>query len=103
MREPSPRRMNTGSPPTERNARTGLLTPPGRRYIARSINRADRSIASVALASKLSLLPCNRLHPLSELMCVLYLYYHVKRVITLTAAASHSSMSTVHLVYRRAF
>ena len=41
--------MNKGSPPTERNARTGLLTPPGRRCIARSIKRAERSIASVAL------------------------------------------------------
>src|SRR5215204_4680741 len=29
MREPSPRRINTGFPPTERKARTGLLTPPG--------------------------------------------------------------------------
>src|ERR671913_124552 len=28
MREPSPRSINSGSPPTGRNARTGLFTPP---------------------------------------------------------------------------
>ena len=31
MREPSPRAMNSGVPPTPRKARTGELTPPGMR------------------------------------------------------------------------
>src|ERR671938_245221 len=58
--------MNTGSPPTERNARTGLLTPPGRRRVARAIKRAERSITSATLASILSPLPCNNSQPLSK-------------------------------------
>src|SRR4051812_549149 len=84
MREPSPRRMKSGSPPTERNARTGLLTPPGRRCIAPSMSLAERSIASVALASMLSPLPCNRFHPFGSSVPVLYLHYRTKPVITHT-------------------
>src|ERR671932_588336 len=91
MREPSPRRMNKGSPPTERNARTGLLTPPGRRCIARPIKRPERSMASTVLAFKLPSLPRNRFHPLSELVHVLYLHYPVKPVITLTRRPSGHS------------
>src|SRR5918995_5442728 len=63
MREPSPRSMNSGSPPTDRNARTGLLTPPGISPTARSISLAERSMASIVLASKLSPLPCKRAQP----------------------------------------
>src|SRR5689334_4790434 len=44
MWAPSPRSMNSGAPPTERNARTGLLTPPGRSCCARSNNAAERSV-----------------------------------------------------------
>src|SRR5580658_10341991 len=34
--------MKTGSPPTDPNARTGELTPPGIRVLARANNAADR-------------------------------------------------------------
>ena len=64
MREPSPRSMNSGSPPTDRNARTGLFTPPGISPTALSINLAERSMASSVLASTLSPLPCKRASPL---------------------------------------
>ena len=36
MRAPSPRAMNSGSPPTPRNARTGLFTPPGMTRLGRA-------------------------------------------------------------------
>src|ERR687890_1465291 len=64
-REPPPRSMNSGSPPTDLNARTGLFTPPGIRPEALSINLAERSMASSVLASTLSPLPCKRASPLS--------------------------------------
>src|SRR5918994_2013070 len=57
MRDPSPRSMNSGSPPTGRNARTGLFTPPGISPTERSISLAERSMASIVLASTLSPLP----------------------------------------------
>src|SRR5436309_2473647 len=40
--EPSPRAMKSGSPPTARKARTGLFTPPGKRFFARASSRCDR-------------------------------------------------------------
>src|SRR5918996_232248 len=40
-RAPSPRAMKGGAPPTARNARTGLLTPPGITRAAASSNRLD--------------------------------------------------------------
>src|SRR5262249_42713451 len=40
-RAPSARPMNSGSPPTERNARTGELTPPGIDFFARSNSDLD--------------------------------------------------------------
>src|SRR3954466_5849909 len=40
--DPSPRAMKTGSPPTARKARTGLFTPPGKRFFARASSRCDR-------------------------------------------------------------
>src|SRR6202008_2922461 len=40
-RAPSPRWMNGGAPPTARNARTGLLTPPGITRLAASSRRLD--------------------------------------------------------------
>jgi hypothetical protein len=43
--------MNMGSPPTERNARTGLLTPPGMCFFASSNNFFDRVPAMVFLSS----------------------------------------------------
>src|ERR1051325_8029142 len=43
MREPSPRAMNSGFPPTLRNARTGELTPPGINCCARSKIASDFS------------------------------------------------------------
>ena len=66
MRDPSPRSMNSGSPPTGRNARTGLFTPPGISPIARSISLAERSMASIVLASTLSPLPCKRASPFAR-------------------------------------
>ena len=60
----SPRSTNKGSPPTGRNARTGLFTPPGIIPAARSISLAERSMASIVLASTLSPLPCKRASPL---------------------------------------
>src|SRR5271163_4045936 len=43
MREPLPRAMNGGSPPTERKARTGEFTPPGIMLSARCCKRRDCS------------------------------------------------------------
>src|SRR5215470_14976346 len=40
-REPSPRWMKGGAPPTARKARTGLLTPPGMTRLAASRRRLD--------------------------------------------------------------
>src|SRR4051812_34466838 len=40
-RDPLPRRMNRGVPPTLRNARTGEFTPPGMRNFARSNSSSD--------------------------------------------------------------
>src|ERR687893_2691723 len=61
MLERSPRCIKRGSPPTERNARTGLFTPPGILLTARSMSRAERSMVSIVLASTLLLPPpCKR-------------------------------------------
>src|SRR6266851_2948177 len=43
MRDPLPRTMNLGWPPTAPNARTGELTPPGIRAAARFCRRCDCS------------------------------------------------------------
>src|SRR5436190_13574698 len=43
MREPWPRSMNLGTPPTPRKARTGELTPPGITFWARANQASDRS------------------------------------------------------------
>src|SRR4051812_13757480 len=57
MREPSPRTMKRGVPPTARNARTGELTPPGITRWARANRMALRSLdaspASVDMARAL--------------------------------------------------
>src|ERR1700722_3050739 len=42
--EPLPRTINRGSPPTERNARTGEFTPPGIMLSARNWRRRDCSV-----------------------------------------------------------
>src|SRR6266516_1776087 len=44
MWDPLPRTMNGGSPPTERNARTGEFTPPGIMLSARCCSRRDCSV-----------------------------------------------------------
>src|SRR5579864_7212183 len=44
MCEPLPRTMNRGSPPTERNARTGEFTPPGIMLSALNWRRRDCSV-----------------------------------------------------------
>src|ERR1700733_2543437 len=44
MCEPFPRTMNSGSAPTERNARTGEFTPPGIMLSARFCRRRDCSV-----------------------------------------------------------
>ena len=44
MRHPSALRTNSGSQPTERQARTGELTPPGMRVLAWANRRADWSV-----------------------------------------------------------
>src|SRR5579863_1175060 len=41
-REPCPRAMNGGVPPTPRNARTGEFTPPGISFWAQANNSSDR-------------------------------------------------------------
>src|SRR5271165_2993988 len=41
---PFPRTMNGGSPPTDRNARTGEFTPPGIMLTARCCRRCDCSV-----------------------------------------------------------
>src|SRR5580692_1075546 len=43
MREPFPRTINGGSPPTAPNARTGEFTPPGIMLSARCCKRRDWS------------------------------------------------------------
>src|SRR5580692_7505437 len=42
MRDPSPRAMKGGVPPTLRNARTGELTPPGISFWARANRSSER-------------------------------------------------------------
>src|SRR5579862_1144580 len=44
MCEPLPRTINRGSPPTERNARTGEFTPPGIMLSALNWRRRDCSV-----------------------------------------------------------
>src|SRR5215469_11473997 len=44
--DPLPRKMNGGSPPTERKARTGEFTPPGIMLSARCCRRRDCSVLS---------------------------------------------------------
>ncbi len=41
MREPFPREMKSGVPPTALNARTGLLTPPTMTFCARAKSASD--------------------------------------------------------------
>src|SRR5688500_11925328 len=48
-RAPSARSMTRGVPPTERNARTGELTAPGKRRSARAISSIERVGAAVSL------------------------------------------------------
>ena len=43
-REPSPRTMKRGVPPTPRNARTGEFTPPGTNSWPRANNASDRAV-----------------------------------------------------------
>src|SRR5436190_57800 len=45
---PSPRAMKSGSPPTARNARTGLLTPPGNSALARASSFCDFAVFMAA-------------------------------------------------------
>src|SRR5215210_1711496 len=80
MRDPSPRCMNRGSPPTERNARTGLFTPPGILLTARSMSRAERSIASIVLASTLPPRFCKRAKPPSKRLVRVYIVWPVRVV-----------------------
>src|ERR671914_1332212 len=80
MYEPLPRSMNRGSPPTERNARTGLFTPPGIRLTARSMSRAERSMARIVLASTSLLLPCKRVKPPSLRLFEVYTFWPVAAV-----------------------
>ena len=52
MREPSPRAMNRGVPPTPRKARTGEFTPPGMTSCARANKRFGfRGLHSLARVS----------------------------------------------------
>src|SRR5213593_5235612 len=44
MWAPAARRMNSGSAPTDVNARTGLSTPPGRIRCAREKRREERAV-----------------------------------------------------------
>src|SRR5262245_16227118 len=48
---PAPRRMNRGVPPTPRNARTGLLTPPGITFLARPNRAVDCGYLSLIWSS----------------------------------------------------
>src|SRR5215468_1101907 len=50
MWAPSPRPMNSGSPPTERKARTGELTPPGIDFWARSNRVLDLFVVFAIVA-----------------------------------------------------
>src|SRR5581483_7394927 len=50
---PQPRLMNSGCPPTDLKARTGLLTPPGKTRCDCSKSDVDRLIVSVAAWSSL--------------------------------------------------
>src|SRR5580658_10217836 len=49
MCEPFPRTINSGSPPTDPNARTGEFTPPGIMLAARSCKRRDCSTFRVVV------------------------------------------------------
>ena len=49
MRQPLPRSMKRGTPPTDPNARTGLLTPPGITRLARLKSSFERSVLTVGL------------------------------------------------------
>jgi hypothetical protein len=42
--------------------------------MARSMSRAERSIASIVLASTLPLLPCKRVKPPSERLLEVYMF-----------------------------
>ena len=48
---PCARVMNNGCPPTDRNARTGLFTPPGIYFCARANNVFDVALFTVILSS----------------------------------------------------
>src|SRR4051812_36044349 len=55
-RAPEPLAMKSGSPPTPLKARTGLLTPPGKRSFARACSRREASVfTSLLLAAQLAL------------------------------------------------
>src|SRR5579863_8760454 len=48
-RDPCARSITSGEPPTARNARTGLFTPPIRMFLARSNNSLDFDFFRVSL------------------------------------------------------
>src|ERR671917_924560 len=89
MVEPSPRSMNSGLPPTDRKARTGLLTPPGSLPTARSMSRAERSIVNKVLAFRLSPLPCITLEPPCKRLTEVYYPRPVPTVTELTPKGEH--------------
>src|SRR5262249_2432035 len=60
-RAPSPRAMNGGEPPTARNARTGLFTPPGMTRPAASSRRLDSLIVHLP-APEVDAVPWDRRH-----------------------------------------
>ena len=59
-REPSPRAMNRGVPPTPRKARTGELTPPGVTFWARAKSCSERELSTTAIIAGNSLTDNNR-------------------------------------------
>src|SRR5438874_11430057 len=62
MRAPEARRMNSGSAPTDVNARTGLSTPPGSTCCARANRRLERVVFIVAGGDCVSaVLDCSQL------------------------------------------
>ena len=50
-REPSPRAMNLGVPPTPRNARTGEFTPPGVTFWARAKSCSERDWSTLTITT----------------------------------------------------
>src|SRR3954465_4033644 len=72
MREPSPRAIKTGSPPTDLNARTGESTPPGITCSARCCSLRDfsklRAIRKPASKNENWLVYQRPKHPLVTLL-----------------------------------